>query len=238
MSSHLRPTHATAVAYLSLFVALGGSAVALDVVPFAKKAGFAKRGGFAKKAGKVDGLSASKIPTKNKLLALDADARFPAAVLPEGFAGPMGPAGPQGEPGPTGDPGPQGDPGEKGNPGSPGAKGEPGEPGSAVAYARINDDGEVIAYNSKNITQANIDVDTQLGVVCFRDLPFAVRNVAVTAQGIAEGGQEDVVASAWVTPLSKGIAIYGDCAGSVHVRTFDVSDGARADRPFMIWFED
>ncbi|HYH57852.1 MAG TPA: hypothetical protein VD790_01350 [Thermoleophilaceae bacterium] len=100
-----RLTFANAVSCLALFVALGGSAVALDVVPFAKEAGFAKKAGKAKKAkaaGKVDGLSASKTPKKNKLLALNNTAKFPAAVLPEGFTGPQGATGPIGATGPAG----------------------------------------------------------------------------------------------------------------------------------------
>ena len=115
-----RLTFANVVSCVALFVALGGSAVALDVVPFAKEAGFAKKAGKAKKAkkaGKVDGLSASKTPKRNRLLALDGQAKFPAAVLPDGF---VGPTGPQGDPGPTGSAGPKGDTGPQGAAGAPG----------------------------------------------------------------------------------------------------------------------
>jgi hypothetical protein len=130
-----RLTYANVVSTLCLFVLLGGSAVALEVVPFAKQAGFAKN------AGKVDGLSASKKPRKNKLLALSASKKFPASVLPEGFAGPagdpclpinpacVGPKGDTGDPGTNGAPGVKGDAGAKGDPGSNGAPGVQGNPG-------------------------------------------------------------------------------------------------------------
>ena len=128
MLSRMRPflTYANVMATIAVFIALGGSAVALDVVPFAKKAGFATKAGNAKKVG---GIQASKLPAKNKLLALDANAKFPAAVLPQGFAGPVGPVGPAG---PAGSEGPQGDPCLPTTPGCvgpQGPKGDKGDPG-------------------------------------------------------------------------------------------------------------
>lgn len=141
-----RLTFANVVSCVALFVALGGSAIALDVVPFAKEAGFAKKAGKAKKAkkaGKVDGLSASKTPKKNRLLALDGEAKFPSTVLPEGFAGP---AGPQGDTGPQGEPGPQGPEGAKGdaclptNPACVGPEGPKGEPATRL-FAHVKSNG-------------------------------------------------------------------------------------------------
>lgn len=114
-----RLTYANVVSTLCIFIVLGGVAVAADVVPFAKEAGFAKRAGKAKKAkqaNKVDGLSASTKPRKNKLLALDGDKTFPAKVLPEGFAGPAGPQGDQGPAGPQGEKGEEGETGAAGDP--------------------------------------------------------------------------------------------------------------------------
>lgn len=105
-----RLTYANVVSTICLFVLLGGSAVALDVVPFAEKAGFAKKAGKAKrakkarkakKAGKVDGLSASTTPQAGKLLALDASTKFPASVFPGGLEGPKGDKGATGATGPT-----------------------------------------------------------------------------------------------------------------------------------------
>jgi nucleoside-specific outer membrane channel protein Tsx len=93
----------------------------------------------------------------------------------------------------------------------------------------------VIAAKSKNITQANIDPDTQVGMVCFTGLSFTPKDVMVAAQSVFDGGQQDVFATAYV---SLGTVSTGDCSGKLEVRTFDISDNARADRPFHIWFED
>jgi hypothetical protein len=131
MLPRVRPhlTYANVVSTLCLFIVLGGAAVALDVVPFAKRAGYAKKAGSARKAGKVDGLNASRKPKKRTLLALDANARFPAAVLPPGLTGPMGPGGPKGDPG---EPGADGTPGQQGQQGEPGPFYETLPPGKTI----------------------------------------------------------------------------------------------------------
>jgi collagen triple helix repeat protein len=106
---------------------------------------------FARNAGKVDGLDASKRPTAGALLALGANRKFPASVVPPGppgvpgAAGERGPAGAQGTPGsqgaqgapgadgPGGLQGPQGlegPPGSNGGPGASGADGAQGPPGA------------------------------------------------------------------------------------------------------------
>ncbi len=102
-----------------------------------------------------------------------------------------------------------------------------------LAYATVADTGTVDAARSRGITQANVDPDTQAGIVCFTDLPFTPKNVMVTAQGVFDGGQNDVIATTFV---SLGTVSTGDCAGKLQVRTFDVSSAALADRPFLIWF--
>lgn len=103
-----RLTYANVVSTICLFIVLGGSAIALDVVPYAEKAGFAKKARKAKKAkkarkaGKVDGLSASATPEAGKLLALDANTKFPASVFPGSLEGPKGDKGDRGAKGDTG----------------------------------------------------------------------------------------------------------------------------------------
>ncbi|MCE7894007.1 MAG: hypothetical protein DYH12_30640 [Sorangiineae bacterium PRO1] len=62
-----------------------------------------KRSLFANNAGAVDGISASRTPKPGRLLALDAQGRFPGSVLPgAGAAGARGPRGPEGPTGPRG----------------------------------------------------------------------------------------------------------------------------------------
>lgn len=125
-----RVTYANVMATMAVFMALGGSAVALDVVPFAKKAGFATKAGNAKK---VAGIRASRKPASNRLLALNKSAKFPAAVLPNGLRGPAGLAGPKGDSGPAGPEGPRGPDGPQGPEGPQGPTGAAGATGATGA---------------------------------------------------------------------------------------------------------
>jgi len=135
--------------------ALAGSApsVAGGLIDFAQYAG---------NAYKLNGISASRKPQPNALLALNRLGKYPASVLPAaahgpagsagatgaagatGPAGPQGPAGLQGARGATGAAGPKGDvgaqglPGPKGDTGDKGDKGDPGAPG-AVVYPSVVD---------------------------------------------------------------------------------------------------
>ncbi len=106
-------------------------------------------------------------------------------------------------------------------------------PERVLAYATVEDNGNVDTARSRGITQANIDPDTEAGIVCFTGLPIRPKNVQVTAQGVFDGGQNDVIATTFV---SLGTVTSGTCSGQLQVRTFDVSDGALANRPFLIWF--
>jgi hypothetical protein len=60
---------------------------------FAKRAGKADVAAAAANAGTVNGIEASRTPTPNKLLPLDANGKLPSSI------GAVGPAGPQGPPG-------------------------------------------------------------------------------------------------------------------------------------------
>ena len=95
--------HTTAVAYLALFAALGGSAYAAVTVT-----------GKQIKDGTVTGKD-----VKNRSLGA---AKLSAGALGS-LAGERGPAGPQGAPGPKGDPGKQGPIGPAGAPGEQGPTG-------------------------------------------------------------------------------------------------------------------
>lgn len=89
---------------------------------------------FARNAGAVDGISASKRPKRNQLLALNRNGKLPVSVLPEGtdiiIEGPPGPRGAVGAQGPQGTPGQQGAQGPAGPPGPAGPVGPPGSQGS------------------------------------------------------------------------------------------------------------
>src|ERR671930_381866 len=62
----------------------------------ADRAGKAKRSNFAKNAGAVNAIRASRTPTPNMLLPLDANGKLPSSIGAVGPAGPAGPAGPVG----------------------------------------------------------------------------------------------------------------------------------------------
>jgi hypothetical protein len=71
----------------------------------ADRAGRAKRADFARNAGAVNTIRASRTPTPNMLLPLDANGKLPSSI---GAVGPAGPAGPAGKTGPAGPAGPVG----------------------------------------------------------------------------------------------------------------------------------
>jgi len=203
-----RPSPAMVVAFVALLAALSGTAVALP--------------------GKntVDSGDIKKANVKTSDIAKNAVISGKikdGALLAKDFKAGELPAGPQGA---------QGAPGEKGDKGD---KGDPGDAGTAVAYATVTSTGNVIASKSKNIVQANVDADTVTGVYCFTDLPFTPRSAMVAAQPVFNGGEQDVIASVYMAPISVS---QGDCFGKLLVRTFDVSSGSLQDRAFQIWFED
>ena len=104
-----RPSHATVVAYLALFVALGGSSYAAVTL---------KRNSVRTKHIARGAVTSPKI-RDSSLLARD----FAAGQLPIG---------------PKGDTGAKGDKGDKGDPGSVGQPGADGAPGTARAYGRVS----------------------------------------------------------------------------------------------------
>jgi hypothetical protein len=106
-----RPSHATVVAYLALFVALGGSSYAAVTL---------ERNSVRTKHIARGAVTSAKVRNYS-LLARD----FATGQLP---TGPKGDTGAKGE---------KGDPGSPGSPGSPGQPGADGAPGTARAYGRV-----------------------------------------------------------------------------------------------------
>ena len=105
--------HGTAVAYLALFVALGGSAYAAATVTGSN----IKDGTVTGRDVKNRSLGTSKLSAS----AVSSLAGQPGATGPQGEKGAPGPGGPQGPAGPKG---------EKGDPGAPGAIGLTGAQGA------------------------------------------------------------------------------------------------------------
>ena len=206
-----RLSYANVVASLALFVALGGTSYA--AVTLSKNSVRSKhiKNGQVKSADLGKNAVVSAKVKDQSLLARD----FRPGQLP---------AGPPGAPGATG---------ATGATGAVGATGNTGPEGTAVAYATVNSGGQVVGA-AKNITQANIDPDTQPGYVCFRNLPFAVKSAITVASG--SDGPDVLVTPTVIT--DGGDLSAGDCRGTVIVTTFDIGNNAVGDRSFRIWFED
>ena len=139
---------------------------------------------------------------------------------PQGPAGPAGPAGPQGPAGPAGPAGPQG---------------PAGAAGSTVAYAAVNHAGGIDEpRSSENLSDANVVKSADDGIYCFKDLPFTPRNMVGSAN---HGGFEpDRIVTVQVVPAGT---TFFDCgSGEPVALLYDVSEGARVDGPFHVWFED
>ena len=140
--------HATAVAYVALFAALGGSAYAAATITGAN----IKDGTVSGRDVKDRSIGANELTQK----ARDALASRPG---PQGAPGAQGPKGDQGAPGAKGDRGAKGDAGPKGEPGQAGPVGPPGPQGFPGPQGANGVSGW--SYHTKGIT---IDPDTYADV--------------------------------------------------------------------------
>jgi hypothetical protein len=153
-----RPSPAMTVALAALFIALGGTSYAAIKLP---------KNSVGSKQIKPNAITGDKVRD--------------ASLFANDFAPGQTPKGPRGD---TGEQGPAG---IQGPAGSDGARGRDGAPGTAVAYARILDNGTVDASQSKDIGPANVYLGGQNGtgspgahVYCFKNLTFTPRNIVVT----------------------------------------------------------
>jgi hypothetical protein len=110
--------HTTAVAYLALFAALGGSAYAAVTVT-----------GKNIKDGTVTGRDVKNRSLGSNELSASAVSSLAGQRGPQGAPGVPGPKGDRGEPGARGPAGPKGDPGPRGETGPAGPTGPQGPPG-------------------------------------------------------------------------------------------------------------
>jgi hypothetical protein len=130
-----RLNHTTVIAYLALFVALGGSAYAAGLITgddIAKNA-------IAKKHIKADAVRSGKVKDRS-LLAED----FKAGQLPAGATGPQGPQGLAGAKGDKGDAGDAGAAGAAGAKGDKGDKGDEGENGEDLTHTSTLPSGQTL----------------------------------------------------------------------------------------------
>ena len=150
MSRRSRPriTHPVLVAYLALFVALGGSSYA--AVQLSKNSVRSKhiKNGQVKRADlRKNAVNGAKVKD-GSLQAAD----FAAGQLPGGQPGPQGPQGLQGERGAQGEKGDQGLQGEPGLQGDKGDQGEAGSPGiSGLESVSAQSDSNSTAVKSASV---------------------------------------------------------------------------------------
>jgi hypothetical protein len=112
-----------------------------------------------------------------------------------------------------------------------GAQGAPGVPGSALAYAYVDKDGNVDESRSKNIGDANVSQTTIGGAYCIRGLPIAFRNVQVTLGFPAVTGTGDNRAG---VRASAGDTDFCSPAAQITVATGSGYDSTLDPQPFWI----
>jgi hypothetical protein len=136
--------HGTAVAYVALFAALGGTAYAAVTVT-----------GKNIKNGTITGKDVKNRSLGSSKLSPTAVSSLTGARGPEGPQGPQGERGLQGPPGPIGEPGPQGEIGPAGSAGPVGPQGPVGVSGYQVVVTPV--------ANATTIAKGQFG---RVGVVC------------------------------------------------------------------------
>lgn len=225
----LMPKHSTVVAYVALFIALGGTSYAAVKLP-KNSVGSTQIKSNAVTSGKVKNGSLRK-------------ADFKAGDLPAGAQGAQGPQGLKG------------DKGDRGTDGTNGAPGAPGT-GSARAFARIDATGTLIggAAQAKGITQSMIQKNpgvpgaesTGPGVYCIGGLGFTPTSALVSIDNTdtwpavpsVSGGPLNFISSV-ATFKGEDLGRCDAAHGQVRVATVkvDSSPPALTDHGFFIWIE-
>jgi hypothetical protein len=210
-----------AIAYLALFVALGGTSYAAVTVT-----------GRTVKNNTLTGIDVRN----NSLTTNDIRDRsllqrdFRRGQLPRGPRGARGEEGARGSAGPRGNRGPAGSTGAAGPQGAKGDKGDTGAAGSAKGYARVNVSAVLDSARSKGVNDV-VRPGGAVSKVCF-DLDFtpvvAVASPFVTNAGIVG----TVVAGETSGDLDSCPEGFRDAA----VRTYG-NDGAETAFGFAIMFE-
>jgi hypothetical protein len=189
-----RPSHGTVVAYVSLFVALGGTSVA--AVTIAKNAVVSRsiKDGQVKTADLgANAVTSAKVKA-GSLLASD----LKAGELPAAVPGPQGPAGASGAAGPAGTPGVKGDPGTPGADGTDGTDGTDGVNGAATRVRATKTAGNVtVPANTVTFgTAVNIPLAQNGWTQGATETDLFLVRVTVTAPATCTGGAQGLLVNA------------------------------------------
>lgn len=169
-----RPSPATAISIIALFVALGGTSFAAVTALVPKN---------SVGSGQVINGSLQKVDLSTKAFAALRGNRGPQGA--QGSPGAIGPAGAAGAVGPSGSAGPAG---ATGSAGSAGATGPAGPAGTARAYAEVDTDANFVAGRTKNFTAVTRPFT---GVYCLTIDPAT----GIDPRSVATVADEDFVLS-------------------------------------------
>jgi hypothetical protein len=223
VARHLR---ANLVAYLALFVALGGTSYAATQIG-SKQVKDNSLLGKDIKDGTVTGVDVADGSLQAK------DFKAGELVGGQGARGETGPAGAKGEAGATGPAGPVGPAGATGATGPAGPQGETGPTGpagSAVAYAHVLANGSLDAANSKN----TLVYASGGGVYCIET--FAAWHVAVASVDVGGADARDQAAVYRVVAGDSNPCSAGSIPGDLVVYTRSWNAGL-APKPFYVIFD-
>ena len=196
-----KPSPAMLVALMALFVALGGSSyAAITLSNNSVKSKHIAKGNVKRSDIGRNAVNSAKVAA-GSLRSSD----FAAGQIP---AGPQGAQGPQGERG---------------------LQGETGAPGTARAYAVVDNDGTFVGNRRKNITAVTHTVGT--GTYCLTIDPASGIDTTTAAWVASADWNTSPGSFMWATSAT------GECPnGQIGVYTFEVDGGtpAFADRSFHV----
>ncbi|HXB17000.1 MAG TPA: hypothetical protein VNV44_14790 [Solirubrobacteraceae bacterium] len=126
--------------------------------------------------------------------------------------------------------------GAKGTAGAQGVQGAKGEAGTAVAYARVAENGSLEPGDSgrqnKNVAQVDVE-HPEAGIYCFGGLAFGVASAMVSPDSAGQAEQDATTTVA----VQRGVTL-GKCdAGHQQARVTTLVGPTAADHRFQIWFE-
>jgi Collagen triple helix repeat (20 copies) len=203
-----RPSHGTVVAYVSLFVALGGTSVAAVTIAHNAVVSSSIKDGQVKTADLgANAVTSAKVKA-GSLLASD----LKAGELPAAIPGPQGPAGAAG---------PAGSPGVKGDPGTPGAPGTAGVNGAATRVRARMPAGDVtVPANTITFgTAVTIPLAQNGWTQGATETDLFLVRVAVTAPATCSGGAQGLLVNARL----EGAVVLGSHGGSIQFAASEIS---------------
>ncbi|HET8952581.1 MAG TPA: collagen-like protein [Solirubrobacteraceae bacterium] len=210
-----RPSHATVVAYTSLFVALGGTSFAAATIARNAVVSSSIKDGQVKTADLgANAVTSAKVKA-GSLLASDLKAgELPAAVPgPQGPAGATGPAGAPGAKGDPGTPGADGTNGTNGSNGTNGTNGTNGVNGAATRVRAAKTAGDVTVPGGTPGSAVTIPLTQNAWTQGATETDLFLVRVTVTAPATCTGGAQGLLVNARLGGTT--VPLLGSHGGSI-----------------------